>query len=56
MENTAPKMGFDLSGLDILIIGAKLGIGFSLAEVCAAQGARLVLVDIESPEIGRAHV
>ena len=49
MENTAPKMGFDLSGLEILIIGAKLGIGFSLAEVCAAQGARLVLVDIESP-------
>ena len=49
MENTVPKIGFDLSGLEILIIGAKLGIGLSLAEVCAAQGARLVLVDIESP-------
>ena len=49
MENTVPKIGFDLSGLEILIIGAKLGIGLSLAEVCAAQGARLVFVDIESP-------
>ena len=35
MENTVPKIGFDLSGLEILIIGAKLGIGLSLAEVCA---------------------
>ena len=37
MENTVPKIGFDLSGLEILIIGAKLGIGLSLAEVCAAS-------------------
>ena len=49
MGNDLPKMGFDLSGLNILIIGAKLGIGLSLASVCAAQGARLVLADIESP-------
>jgi len=53
LENFMPKNehkpGFNLSGLNILIIGAKLGIGASLASVCAEQNARLFLIDKDEP-------
>lgn len=49
MAQNNQKLGFSLSGLNILIIGAKLGIGSSLASVCAKQGARLILVDKDEP-------
>ncbi len=42
-------MGFDLSGLNVLLIGAQHGIGSSLAQICAKQGSNLVLVDLEEP-------
>lgn len=41
--------GFDLTSLTVLVIGAAHGIGRAVAETCAAQGARLVLADIEEP-------
>ena len=41
--------GFDLTGLVVLVIGAAHGIGRAVAETCAAQGATLVLADIEDP-------
>ncbi|MBM84949.1 MAG: short-chain dehydrogenase [Rhodospirillaceae bacterium] len=47
--------GFDLTGLMVLVIGAQQGIGRSVAETCAAQGARLVLADMEEPS-GPARV
>jgi len=34
---------FDLTGRTILITGASRGIGFAMAEACAAHGARVVL-------------
>src|SRR3546814_8482950 len=62
---------FDLTGRTILITGASRGIGFAMAEACAAHGARVVLngrdpatlatkvdalVAAGHDEIGRAHV
>ena len=47
--------GFGLAGLTVLVVGARQGIGRAVAEICAAQGARLVLADIEEPS-GPARV
>ena len=47
--------GFNLNGLTILVIGAHQGIGRAVSEVCAAQGASLVLADVEEPA-GTARV
>jgi NAD(P)-dependent dehydrogenase (short-subunit alcohol dehydrogenase family) len=41
--------GFSLEGLKILVIGAQQGIGRAVAETCAAQGASLILADVEEP-------
>jgi NAD(P)-dependent dehydrogenase (short-subunit alcohol dehydrogenase family) len=50
----------DMANLSVLITGAAGGIGHSLAEVFAASGARLALVDIEdtqslAEELGPEH-
>jgi 3-oxoacyl-[acyl-carrier protein] reductase len=55
MANTENPGGFDLSGLTVLVIGAQQGIGRSVGETCAAQGATLILADIEEP-FGPARV
>ena len=55
MAETGKPAGFDLAGLTVMIIGAQQGIGRSVSEVCAAQGARLVLADVEEPA-GTARV
>ena len=52
--------GFDLSGLNVLVIGAELGIGRAVAWACAKQGANLTLADLAAPdalaaEIAAAH-
>lgn len=46
-------MSMTLSGRTILVTGAARGVGRSIAEACAAAGARLVLSDILE-EAGRA--
>ena len=43
------ELSFSLSDLNILILGAKLGIGASLARICAEQNANVILVDKEEP-------
>ncbi len=55
MAEVKRPAGFDLSGMNVLVIGAQQGIGRSLAEVCANQGARLILADLEEPS-GPARV
>lgn len=55
MANTEKATGFDLSGLTVLVIGAQQGIGRAVGETCAAQGARLILADVEEP-FGPARV
>ena len=49
MTTQEKPSGFTLEGLTILVLGAQQGIGRSVAETCAAQGARLVLADIKEP-------
>lgn len=49
MAESDTRVGFDLKGVTVLVIGAQQGIGKSVAETCAAQGARLVLADVEEP-------
>lgn len=55
MNTRETAAGFDLQGLNVLVLGAQQGIGRSVAETCAAQGATLVLADIEEPS-GPARV
>tara|TARA_B100001123_G_scaffold122935_2_gene143116 strand:+ start:43 stop:810 length:768 start_codon:yes stop_codon:yes gene_type:complete len=49
MSSENQGAGFSLSGLNILILGAKLGIGASLASICANQNANIILADKEEP-------
>ena len=49
ITDNSPNL-LDLSGKKILITGAAGGIGSATAQLCAQHGARLVLVDIVSPE------
>ena len=50
MTNTANtfEAGFRLDGKVALITGAAAGIGYAIAELFAAQGARLVLLDLSA--------
>jgi NAD(P)-dependent dehydrogenase (short-subunit alcohol dehydrogenase family) len=41
------RSALDLTGRTVLITGAAAGIGAATARVCAAQGARAVLVGRE---------
>ena len=45
MSSKNKELRFSLSDLNILIIGAKLGIGASLSTICAEQNANVILVD-----------
>jgi NAD(P)-dependent dehydrogenase (short-subunit alcohol dehydrogenase family) len=45
----AQPTGFDLAGLNVLIIGDAQGIGRAVAETCAAQRADLILADLDAP-------
>ncbi|MDR1936470.1 MAG: D-threitol dehydrogenase [Candidatus Accumulibacter sp.] len=49
------EAGFRLDGKIALITGAAAGIGYAIAELFAAQGARLALLDMsaEIPEVAR---
>tara|TARA_B100000989_G_C19519978_1_gene463669 strand:+ start:827 stop:1594 length:768 start_codon:yes stop_codon:yes gene_type:complete len=49
MSSKKMELSFSLSDLNILILGAKLGIGASLATICARQNANVILVDKEAP-------
>ena len=49
MSSKKKELSFSLSDLNILILGAKLGIGASLARICAEQNANVILVDKEEP-------
>ena len=49
MSSKKKELSFSLSDLNILILGAKLGIGASLARICAEQNANFILVDKEKP-------
>ena len=49
MFSKKKELSFSLSDLNILILGAKLGIGASLARICAEQNANVILVDKEEP-------
>ncbi|AMV48332.1 SDR family NAD(P)-dependent oxidoreductase [Paraburkholderia caribensis] len=46
----------DLSGRKILITGSAGGIGAATARLCSAQGAEVVLVDIEDEDTIRSRV
>lgn len=48
------ESGFNLSGKVALITGAAAGIGESVAELFAAQGARLVLLDRSEQVVAKA--
>jgi NAD(P)-dependent dehydrogenase (short-subunit alcohol dehydrogenase family) len=39
--------GFDLTGQTILVTGAARGIGAATAEICASQGAAVILLDLD---------
>jgi NAD(P)-dependent dehydrogenase (short-subunit alcohol dehydrogenase family) len=43
------RLGFDLTGKHILIVGAAGGIGGETAKACAAMGASLTLADLHEP-------
>lgn len=49
MSSKKKELSFSLSDLNILILGAKLGIGASLARICGEQNANVILVDKEEP-------
>ena len=49
MSSKNKELRFSLSDLNIVIIGAKLGIGASLATICAEQNANVILVDKDEP-------
>ena len=49
MSSKNKELSFSLSNLNILILGAKLGIGASLARICAEQNTNVILVDKEEP-------
>tara|TARA_B100001989_G_scaffold67695_1_gene45883 strand:+ start:311 stop:1078 length:768 start_codon:yes stop_codon:yes gene_type:complete len=49
MSSKNKELRFSLSDLNILIIGAKLGIGASLSTICAEQNANVILVDKDEP-------
>lgn len=55
MSTQDKPAGFSLEGLKVLVVGAQQGIGRSVAETCAAQGATLILADMEEPS-GPARV
>ncbi len=55
MTQTRKPAGFDLAGLTVMVIGAQQGIGRAVSEVCAAQGANLILADVDEPA-GTARV
>ena len=38
---------FDVTGLGVLVTGAASGIGLAYAQVLAANGARVLLVDVD---------
>lgn len=44
---------FDLSGRVVAVIGAGSGIGEAIARTCAAQGARVVCLDVRHDEAAR---
>lgn len=44
---------FDLSGRVVAVIGAGSGIGEAIARTCAAQGARVVCLDLRHDEAAR---
>ncbi len=43
-----------LAGRTLLITGAARGLGRAIADTCAAQGARLVLADIDGTGVAAA--
>jgi NAD(P)-dependent dehydrogenase (short-subunit alcohol dehydrogenase family) len=42
---------FDLSGKRIVVTGAAVGLGFKMAEILSACGARVTLADIDEPRL-----
>lgn len=44
---------FDLTGRTVAVIGAGSGIGEAIARTCAAQGARVVCLDLNREQAGR---
>ncbi|MFE7421157.1 SDR family NAD(P)-dependent oxidoreductase [Rhodococcus sp. NPDC057529] len=56
MPNRPPHMGLDFTGQHVVIIGAG-GIGYETARICAANGARLSIIDIaDKSETPRANL
>lgn len=49
----AERSVFDLSGRVVAVIGAGSGIGEAIARTCAAQGARVVCLDLRHEEAAR---
>jgi NAD(P)-dependent dehydrogenase (short-subunit alcohol dehydrogenase family) len=49
----AERSVFDLSGRVVAVIGAGSGIGEAIARTCAAQGARVVCLDVRHDEAAR---
>lgn len=49
----AERSVFDLSGRVVAVIGAGSGIGEAIARTCAAQGARVVCLDLRHDEAAR---
>jgi NAD(P)-dependent dehydrogenase (short-subunit alcohol dehydrogenase family) len=49
----AERSVFDLSGRVVAVIGAGSGIGEAIARTCAAQGARVVCLDVRQEEAAR---
>ena len=52
--NTLARTSWDLEGRTALITGAARGIGYTTAEVLAANGARVVVVDINEESLSGA--
>ena len=49
----AERSVFDLTGRVVAVIGAGSGIGEAIARTCAAQGARVVCLDVRQEEAAR---